>query len=73
MSLATSITDGFRKLGKSLFRQEEDARLRALADLLTDVPLFNPLPRGMLIHLAEAFHERAYRCLLYPSPRPRDA
>lgn len=61
MSLATSISDGFRKLGKSLFRQEEDARLRALADLLAEVPLFNPLPRRMLIHLAEAFHERAYR------------
>lgn len=61
MSIATTVTDGLRKLTKSLFRQEEDERLRALADVLGEIPIFTPLPRGMLINLAEAFHERVYR------------
>lgn len=35
--------------------------MRELADRLAELPLFNPLPRGMLIQLAEAFHARSYK------------
>lgn len=61
MGIVNTISDRIRKIGKSLFRQEEDARHRGIADLLDGLPLFNPLPRGMVIQLAEAFHERTYR------------
>ena len=61
MSLGSAILDAFRKVGKRIFRQEEDARVRAMADVLDQIPLFTPLTRGMLVELAEAFHERVYR------------
>ncbi len=35
--------------------------MRGIADILDGIPLFAPLSRGMLIELAEAFHERVYR------------
>jgi CRP/FNR family transcriptional regulator, cyclic AMP receptor protein len=61
MSIGSTVLDTARKAGKRIFRQEEDARMKVLADYLDGVPLFGPLPRGMLVELAEAFHERSYR------------
>ncbi|NNE70311.1 MAG: cyclic nucleotide-binding domain-containing protein [Rhodothermales bacterium] len=61
MSLVSTISQRARTIAKSIFRQQEDERLRQLADLLAELPLFNPLPRGMLVQLAEAFHSRSYK------------
>jgi CRP-like cAMP-binding protein len=61
MAIGSTALNFARKLAKRIFRQEEDARLRGIADLLESMPMFAPLTRGMLIELAEAFHERLYR------------
>jgi CRP-like cAMP-binding protein len=54
--LLTSIRTAVNRV----FRRQEDARLREMADFLETVPLFTPLSRGMLIETAEAIHERTY-------------
>ncbi|MBO6574247.1 MAG: cyclic nucleotide-binding domain-containing protein [Rhodothermales bacterium] len=61
MAIGSTILDALRRLANRVFRREEDARVRAMAELLDEIPLFRPLPRGMLLDLAAAFHERSYR------------
>ncbi len=60
MSVTRSIIRTLRDAYRRMFKRQEDARTREIADVLKQVRLFNGFSRSALRELAEVMHHRDY-------------
>lgn len=61
MSITRRFIHAVRDLYRRMFRRQEDARTREVADVLKQVSLFKGFSRSALRDLAEVMHRRNYR------------
>lgn len=61
MSITRNIINAVRIGYRRMFQRQEDARTRAVVDVLKQMPLFEGLAWGTMWELAEVLHQRRYK------------